>query len=89
MIKKTLALIALTLFMGGLSAPVLAATMDIPVQTEVLEEDTKKKETPKCEKSGEAKETKATKSSSDCSQDCSKKCEAEKKSDCSKSGEKK
>jgi hypothetical protein len=76
--KKALAIIALALFVGAIGAPVIAATVNHPVQTRVLEDDKKKEET-KGEKSAEG--TEATKKTSD----CSKSCEGEKKSDCSKS----
>ncbi|MCP4310935.1 MAG: hypothetical protein GY790_06700 [Bacteroidetes bacterium] len=72
--KKTLAILALALFIGGISATAIAATIDTPVAIELREDDKKKADKSK-------KKTEATKTSSD----CSKSCEGEKKSDCSKS----
>jgi hypothetical protein len=74
--KKTLAILALALFIGGTSATAIAANIDTPVAIELREDD--KKKAAKSEK-----KTEATKKSSD----CAKSCEGEKKSDCSKSCE--
>jgi len=74
--KKTLAILALALFIGGTSATAIAASIDTPIAIELREDD--KKKAKKSEK-----KTKATKKSSD----CSKSCKDEKKSDCSKSCE--
>jgi hypothetical protein len=72
--KKVLAVLALALFLGGISAPVTAATSDHAAQI-VLAEEEPKKDTKKAEKS-----EKSTEKSSDCSSSC----EGKKKSDCSK-----
>jgi len=72
--KKTLAIIALALFIGGTSATAIAATIDTPVAIELQEDDKKKADKSK-------KKSEATAKSSD----CAKSCEGEKKSDCSKS----
>lgn len=72
--KKTLAIFALALFIGGTSATAIAATIDSPQLIELREDDKKKAE--KSEKKSEA--TKKT-------SDCSKTCETKKESDCSKS----
>ncbi len=71
--KKTLAILALALFIGGTGATAIAATIDSPQAIELREDDKKK-----AEKS--EKKTEATKKSSD----CSKTCETKKESDCSK-----
>ena len=76
--KKTLAILALALFLGGVSATAIAATISSPVATELREDDKKKAETTE-------NKTEATKKSSD----CSKSCEGEKKSDCSSKEESK
>ena len=75
--KKTLAILALALFIGGISAPVIAANTNAPATISLQEDDPKKKEK-KAKKSQEA----AEKKSSDCttekkSSDCSKKCEGD------------
>lgn len=75
--KKVLAILALALFMGGISAPVIAAHSNALTVISMNEEDPKKKET-KTEKS-----TEAAKKSSDCSTEKKADCSAEKKSDCS------
>ena len=71
--KKTLAIIALALFIGGTSATAIAATIDSPQVIELREDD--KKKAKKSEKKSEA----TNKSS-----DCSKACETKEESDCSK-----
>lgn len=77
--KKTLAIIALALFIGGTGATAIAATIDSPQVIELREDD--KKKAKKSEKKSEA-----TKKSSD----CAKTCEEQKEKDCSKTcGEKK
>jgi len=84
--KKVLAILALALFIGGISAPVIAANSNALTVIALNEEDPKKKET-KTEKSTEAteKSTEATKKSSDCSgEKKSSDCSTEKKSDCKK-----
>jgi hypothetical protein len=74
--KKTLAILALALFVGGISVPVIAATNNATTTISLNEDDPKKKtEGEKTEKQAE-KTAKATKSG-----DCAPK---EKSSDCSK-----
>ena len=70
--KKTLAILALALFIGGISVPAIAANNNNLTVISLSEEDPKKKE--KSEKKAET-----SKKSSDCtktekSSDCSKKC---------------
>ena len=70
--KKTLAILALALFIGGISVPAIAANNSDLTVISLNEEDPKKKE--KSEKKAET-----SKKSSDCtktekSSDCSKKC---------------
>ena len=74
--KKALAILALALFIGGVSAPVIAANSNALTVISLNEEDPKKKETTKTEESKEASKSEAKKSS-DCSTE-------KKKSDCSK-----
>lgn len=74
--KKTLAILALALFIGGISVPVIAATNNAMTIISLNEDDPKKKgDGEKTEKSAE-KSTAATKSG-----DCAPK---EKSSDCAK-----
>lgn len=75
--KKALAILALALFIGGISVPAIAASNNAPTMISLQEDDPKKKEK-KAEKSKQATEKK----SSDCttekkSSDCSKKCEGD------------
>ncbi|MEA3461261.1 MAG: hypothetical protein U9R49_05240 [Bacteroidota bacterium] len=70
--KKTLAILALALFIGGISVPAIAANSNALTLISLHEDDPKKKEK-KAEKSKEATK------SSDCSakeksSDCSSKC---------------
>jgi len=79
--KKTLAILALALFIGGISVPVLANSNKALTIISLPDDDPKKKaEGEKKEKKAE-KSKKATKSG-DCSQekksDCSSKCGGEK-----------
>jgi hypothetical protein len=80
--KKTLVILALTLFIGGISVPAIAASNNALNLISLQDEDPKKKA--KSEKSETTKETskEATKSS-DCSgekkSDCSSKCGGESK----------
>ena len=77
--KKVLAILALALFIGGISAPVIAAHSNALTVIALNEDDPKKKDA-KTEKSKEA-----TKKSSDCSSEKkSSDCSTEKKSDCKK-----
>ena len=72
--KKVLVILALALFIGGMSAPVIAANSNALTLISLQEEDPKKKEK-KAEKSETSK--KATKSKSCCEvekKECSKKC---------------
>lgn len=75
--KKTLAILALALFIGGISVPAIAAINNAPFQITLNEDDPKKKEKKaedkKAEKSKEAKKSDACateKKSSDCSSKC-------------------
>ena len=69
--KKLLAIIALALFIGGLSVPVMATGTELASQIELQGEDTKKKK-----EKGEECDKEATKSS-DCAKECEKKCDKE------------
>jgi hypothetical protein len=69
--KKVLAMLALALFLGGISATAIAAPAESYVAIELNEEE--KKSEKKAEKKSEATK------SSDCSKECSKKCDGEKK----------
>jgi hypothetical protein len=78
--KKILAMIALALFLGGISASAVAASYS-STSTVVLSEDEKKGEDNK-----EAKKSEATSKSGECTKtgeakksDCSKTCEGESK----------
>ncbi len=71
--KKTLAIIALALFIGGISVPAIAASNNALTQITLNEDDPKKKEKKSDDKKAE-KSKKATKSDG---------CATEKKSDCS------
>jgi hypothetical protein len=77
--KKVLAILALALFIGGSSAPVIAANSNALTVIALNEDDPKKKETKK-----EATKKEATKKSSGCSSEKSSDCSTEKKSDCKK-----
>ena len=77
--KKVLAILALALFIGGISAPVIAANSNALTVIALNEEDPVKKETKK-----EATKKEATKKSSDCSSEKSSDCSTDKKSDCKK-----
>ncbi|RLE01665.1 MAG: hypothetical protein DRJ13_06605, partial [Bacteroidetes bacterium] len=77
--KKTLAILTLALFIGGISVPAIAASNNALTIISLQDEDPKKKE--KSEKKAETSKE-ATKSG-DCSSekkssDCSSKCEGEK-----------
>ncbi len=82
--KKTLAILALALFIGGISVPVLANNNNAPTMISLQDEDPKKKA------EGEKKATKAEKSKeatkgSDCTHEKKGESASEKKSsDCSK-----
>ncbi|MDF1575147.1 MAG: hypothetical protein P1P86_08170 [Bacteroidales bacterium] len=80
--KKTLAILALALFIGGIAAPAIASNNSNLILISLQDEDPKKKA--KTEKSAEATK------SADCSSETksagsdAKKSESTKKSDCSK-----
>jgi len=69
--KKVLAMLALVLFLGGISATAAVATVNTKAAVEMTDE---KKEDKKAEKKAEA-----TKESKDCAKECEKKCDGEKK----------
>jgi hypothetical protein len=71
--KKTLAVLALALFIGGISVPAIAASNNTLTLISLQEDDPKKKEKKAEKKAATSKE--ATKSGD---------CSSEKKSDCSK-----
>jgi hypothetical protein len=80
--KKTLAILALALFIGGISVPVIAAyNSNLTLITQRDEDPKKKSEGEKTEKKADT--SKAAKKSGDCSKekksDCSSKCEGESK----------
>ena len=78
--KKTLAILALALFIGGISAPVIANNSNALTLISLQEDDPKKAKGEKSEK--EAATSKEATKSEDCSKekksDCSSKCEGEK-----------
>ncbi len=75
--KKVLAILALALFIGGISVPSIAVNNSAQTVIALNEEDPKKKET---EKKETEKKAETTKKSSDCTKteksesDCSKSC---------------
>ena len=79
--KKTLAIFALALFIGGISAPVIANNSNAPILISLQEDDPKKK-TKGEESEKKADTSKEATKSGDCSKekksDCSSKCEGEK-----------
>ncbi len=91
--KKVLTLIALALFIGGISIDTYAASQDSPVQISLNEDDPKKKEKKaKCEssekhcKSSEKHCKSSEKHCKSSKKDCASACPSKKKaSDCSKS----
>jgi len=82
--KKTLAILALALFIGGISVPAIAASNNAPTLISLQEDDPKKKEKKKEKKSEKkAATSKEATKSGDCSSekkssDCSSKCEGKK-----------
>ncbi len=80
--KKVLAILALALFIGGISVPSIAVNNSAQTVIALNEEDPKKKETEKkeTEKKETEKKAETTKKSSDCTKteksesDCSKSC---------------
>ena len=78
--KKTLAILALALFIGGISVPAIAATNNVPAQITLNEDDPKKKEKKADSKKAE-KSTKEAAKKDGCAtekkSDCSSKCEGE------------
>ena len=84
--KKTLAIIALALFIGGISVPAIAAINNTPAQITLNEEDPKKKKA-EAKKEGETK--KAATKSDGCATEkkaegdgCATKKKSESKSEC-------
>ncbi len=75
--KKTLAILVLALFIGGISAPVIAANSNALTLISLNEEDPKKKE-------AKTEDSKKATTKSDCSSEKKSDCSSEKKSDCSK-----
>jgi hypothetical protein len=77
--KKTLAILALALFFGGLSVPVIASSNNVVTPITQREEDPKKKETKaegqKADASKEA--TKSDGCTTEKKSECSKKCESD------------
>lgn len=63
--KKTLAILALALFIGGISVPVIAANSNAPAVISLNEEDPKKKEK-QAEATTEAETTKESTKSEGC-----------------------
>ncbi len=80
--KKTLAILALALFIGGISAPVIASGHSALTLISLQEDDPKKKSKSKKSENKADKSTKATKSG-DCSNQKKSDCSSEKRSDCS------
>jgi hypothetical protein len=80
--KKVLAVLALAIFLGGISATAIAATVRTSSTYQLYEEEKKADE-----KKSEAKTESSSKKSGECSKECtkSKECTSEKTSDCSKS----
>ena len=82
--KKTLAILALALFIGGISAPVIASNSNALTLISLQEDDPKKKATKKEGEKKAATSKEATKSG-DCGAEKKSDCSSEKKSsDCSK-----
>lgn len=86
--KKTLAIIALALFIGGISVPAIAAINNVPTQISLNEEDPKKKEQ-KAETTKEGETTKAATKSDGCATEkkaegdgCATEKKSESKSEC-------
>ena len=77
--KKVLAILAVALFIGGISAPVIAANNNALTVIALHEDDPKKEDPMKTETKKEA-----TKKSSDCATEKKSDCATEKKSDCKK-----
>jgi len=86
--KKTLAIIALALFIGGISVPAIAAINNIPTQITLNEDDPKKKAT-KAEAAKEGETKKAATKSDGCATEkkaegdgCATEKKTESKSEC-------
>jgi hypothetical protein len=77
--KKVLAVLALALFLGGIAVPAIAAVNSEAAQIVLAEDEPKKDEKKKAEKSD--KKAKKSEKSSECTT-------SEKKSDCSKTCDK-
>jgi len=79
--KKTLAILALALFIGGISVPVIANNYESQTLISLQDDDPKKKAEGE-KKAKKAKKSKEAAKSGDCSQekksDCSSKCGGEK-----------
>ena len=82
--KKTLAILALALFIGGISVPAIAASNNAPTLISLQEDDPKKKEKKEKKEKKAATSKEATKSGDCSSEKKSSDCSSEKKSDCSK-----
>jgi hypothetical protein len=82
--KKVLVIAALALFIGGISAPAIAANSTIQTQITLNEDDpkTKKKSDKKAKSSEKKSDCSSTKAKSSC-------CDSKKSSDCSKKSENK
>jgi len=85
--KKTLAIIALALFIGGISVPAIAAINNTPAQITLNEDDPKKKKA-EATKEGETKKA-ATKKADGCATEkkaegdgCATEKKSESKSEC-------
>ena len=82
--KKVLAILALALFIGGISAPVIAANSNAATVIALAEDDPKKEDPKKKEASKETSKEATTKSSDCAAEKKSSDCSTEKKSDCKK-----
>jgi hypothetical protein len=80
--KKTLAILALALFIGGISVPVIAATNSNTTLITLRDEDPKKKESSDKSEKATEQPKEATKSG-DCSSEKKAESTSEKKADCS------
>jgi hypothetical protein len=78
--KKTLAILALALFIGGISVPTIAASNNSLTMISLQEDDPKKKEKKADSKKAEKTTQEATKTdgcATEKKSDCSSKCEGE------------
>ena len=80
--KKTLAILALALFIGGISVPVIANNYESQTLISLQDDDDPKKKAEGEKKAKKAEKSKEATKSGDCSQekksDCSSKCGGEK-----------